>query len=702
MQEKILQQSIEFLKGVGPNRAAMIEKELGIKTFGQFLNYFPYRYVDRTTFHKIRTLHGDMPYVQVKAMLVGFKEAGFGKNQRLIGVFRDDSGELEVVWFKGAKWIMQKLRMRETYVLFGKPTSFNGQINMSHPEIEHVMDYEKSGAFGIQPMYNVTENLKKNFITSKILAKISHQLVLQIKDRLPETLPDYIINKYQFIAFKEAITQIHFPDTFERLAMATNRLKFEELFYIQLRLLYKMEVKKKQYDGFIFEKVGDVFNAFYQNNLPFELTNAQKKVIKEIRHDMKTGAQMNRLLQGDVGSGKTLVALMCMLLAIDNGYQAALMAPTEILATQHLKTIFNMLEGLDVRVELLTGSTKKAKRREIDEGLQNGTIHIIIGTHALIEDTVQFKNLGFVVIDEQHRFGVAQRAKMWKKNQTPPHVLVMTATPIPRSLTMTLYGDMDYSVIDELPPGRKPVKTFHMTDSDRMRIFGFMRKQIEIGRQIYIVYPLIEESQKLDLKDLMDGFESISRAFPLPKYAISIVHGKMKNEDKDYEMQRFVKGETQIMVSTTVIEVGVDVPNATAMIIENAERFGLSQLHQLRGRVGRGGDQSYCILVTKDSLSADARVRVRTMVSTNDGFEVARVDLKLRGPGEMEGTQQSGIQHLKLSDLVKDKAILQEARATAYEILSEDPMLEKQENARLKSIVKKQRKTNHLSWSDIL
>ncbi len=702
MQEKILQQSIEFIKGVGPNRAKMIEKELGIRTFGQLLNYFPYRYVDRTSFHKIRSLHGDMPYVQVKAMLVGFKEAGFGKTQRLIGIFRDDSGELEVVWFKGAKWIIKKLVVRDVYVIFGKPTSFNGKINMSHPEIEHVIDYEKSGAFGIQPMYNVTENLKKNFVTSKILAKITYQLITYVKERLPETLTEYIINKHQLIPFKEAITQIHFPDTFERLAKATYRLKFEELFYIQLRLLHKMEVRKKQYAGFVFEKVGNIFNDFYQKNLPFELTNAQKRVIKEIRADMKTGTQMNRLLQGDVGSGKTLVALMCMLLAIDNGYQAAMMAPTEILANQHLATIVKMLDGLNVNVELLTGSTKTAKRREIDQGLLDGSIHIIIGTHALIEERVKFRNLGFVVIDEQHRFGVAQRAKMWKKNNTPPHVLVMTATPIPRSLTMTLYGDMDYSVIDELPPGRKSVKTFHMRDSDRLKIFGFMKKQIEIGRQIYIVYPLIEESQKLDLKDLMDGYESISRAFPLPKYKLSIVHGRMKNEEKDFEMQRFVKGETQIMVSTTVIEVGVDVPNATVMIIENAERFGLSQLHQLRGRVGRGGDQSYCILVTKDQLSSDGRTRIGTMVRTNDGFEVARVDLKLRGPGEMEGTQQSGVQHLKLSDLVKDKEILQEARATAGEILHNDAALEKEENRCLKNIVTRNRQSNHLSWSDIL
>lgn len=697
-----LNSSIEFIKGVGPKRAELIAKELNIYTFGDLLVYFPFRYVDRSKFYSIQSVHPNLAYIQVQARLVKLQEVGIGKAQRLTGYFNDGSGMLEAVWFKGAKWIKQKLVVNKTYVVYGKPTVFNNKVNIAHPEVEDLEAFKKSGATGIQPVYHVTEILKKRFVTPKVLANITHALLLNLGHQIPETLPHYLVEKYRLMSFSEAIRNIHHPDSFSKLEAAQYRMKFEEFFHIQLKNLFFKTQRKESLDGFVFDQVGDNFNRFYAEKLPFELTQAQKRVVKEIRRDLKVGKQMNRLLQGDVGSGKTMVALMGMLLATDNGFQAAIMAPTEILTKQHLDTLSEMMEGLPVTIDLLTGSTKTARRREIDLGCLDGSIDILIGTHALLEDRVQFKNLGLVIIDEQHRFGVAQRAKMWNKNVLPPHILVMTATPIPRSLTMILYGDMDYSVIDELPPGRKPVKTYHLTDSNRLKLFGFIREEIKKGQQAYIVYPLIEESQKLDLKDLMDGYESISRDFPLPDYRISIVHGKMKPDDKAYEMKRFMDGETQIMVATTVIEVGVNVPKASVMVIENAERFGLSQLHQLRGRVGRGADQSYCLLVTKQKLSNEANKRIATMVETNDGFKVAEVDLEIRGPGEMDGTKQSGVDELKIADIVQDEAILTKARHAAQYILEDDPELNKPQNSVLRQIIAEKNKKTEISWSDIL
>lgn len=702
MEKGLLNTSIEYIKGVGPKRAELIAQELSIYTYGDLLVYFPFRYIDRSQFHSIQSLNNQMPYVQVKARLKQLQEIGAGKGSRLTGYFSDGSGMLEVVWFKGGRWVKDKLQLNQEYILFGKPSSFNNKINLAHPEIETPESFKKAGYAGIQPVYNVTEKLRKKFVTPRVLSKITYQLIRKIEGNVTETLPDYLVDKLNLMPFSEAIINIHHPQSFRQLEQAQKRMKFEEFFHIQLKNLYLRAKRKENYDGFVFERVGDAFNTFYNDKLPFELTKAQKKVIKEIRADLKIGKQMNRLLQGDVGSGKTMVALMAMLIAIDNGYQSAIMAPTEILATQHFNTLTDFLEGLPVKVELLTGSTRQAKRKEIDEELMEGTIHILIGTHALLEDRVRFKNLGLVVIDEQHRFGVAQRAKMWHKNTLPPHVLVMTATPIPRSLTMTLYGDMDYSVIDELPPGRKPVKTYHLTDRNRLKLFGFIRNEIAKGQQIYIVYPLIEESQKLDLKDLMDGYESVVREFPLPNYRVSIVHGKMKPEDKEYEMKRFVKGETQIMVATTVIEVGVNVPKASVMVIENAERFGLSQLHQLRGRVGRGADQSYCLLVTKAKLSKEATRRISTMTETTDGFRVAEVDLEIRGPGDMDGTRQSGIDMLKIADIIRDEGILNLSRKIAEEVIEKDPTLEDPVNSRLKTIIREKRKSTTIAWSDIL
>jgi ATP-dependent DNA helicase RecG len=702
MDTSFLNNSIEYIKGVGPKRAEMIAQELGIYTYGQLLVYFPFRYIDRSKFHTIQSLHANMSYVQVKARLQQLKEVGVGRSARLTGYFTDGSGMLEVVWFKGVRWVKEKLKENNTYILFGKPSVFNNKINLAHPEIETPEAFASSGFQGIQPVYNVTEKLRKRFVTPRILAKITHHLLEKITTTIPETLPAYLVENLNMMSFDEAIRNIHHPESFEKLEKARERMKFEEFFHIQLKNIHFKERRKQAYEGFVFDRVGDIFTTFYETKLPFELTGAQKRVIKGIRADLKKGRQMNRLLQGDVGSGKTLVALMAMLLASGNGFQSALMAPTEILATQHYNTLSQMLEGLPVMVELLTGSTKSARRKEIDEGCTAGIIHILIGTHALLEDRVQFKNLGLVVIDEQHRFGVAQRARMWNKNILPPHVLVMTATPIPRSLTMTLYGDMDYSVIDELPPGRKPVHTYHLTDKNRLKLFGFIRKEIDKGQQVYIVYPLIEESQKLDLKDLMDGYESIVREFPLPNYRVSIVHGKMKPGDKAYEMRRFVKGETQIMVATTVIEVSVDVPNASVMVIENAERFGLSQLHQLRGRVGRGAEQSYCVLVTKTKLSKEADQRIRTMVSTNDGFKVAEVDLQIRGPGDMDGTRQSGIDTLKIADIIHDEKILNTARRTAIEVVEKDPDFKLPEHATLLNIIRNKEKNQAIAWSDIL
>lgn len=685
-----LQQEIKFLTGVGPKRAELLNKELKIFTFEDLLYYFPYKYIDRSKFYQIRDLNPELPHIQLKGKIIGFEQIGGGRKKRLVAYFTDGTGTIELVWFKGLSYIQKSLQLNKEYIVFGKPGYFGGKYNVIHPEIEDSIKNQNVIKAKLQAHYSTTEKLKKNYLPSRAIAKLINNLLLQIKDKINETLPEYLIQKYKLISLHDALFNIHFPQNAEILKKAIYRLKFEELFYIQLHILQKRSIRLNKFNGFVFSKVGDFLNQFYEKNLPFELTNAQKRVLKEIRKDVGSGKQMNRLLQGDVGSGKTLVALMSMLIALDNGFQACIMAPTEILANQHFETLKVFLEGLPINVQLLTGSTKTAARKEIHEQLLNGELQILIGTHALIEETVKFKNLGLVVIDEQHRFGVVQRAKLWKKNHQPPHVLVMTATPIPRTLSMTIYGDLDVSVIDELPPGRKPIKTIHLYDSKRLRLFGFMRQQIDQGRQIYIVYPLIKESEKMDYKDLEDGYESISRAFPPPKYAVSIVHGQMKAEEKDVAMNLFIKGKTHIMVATTVIEVGVDIPNASVMVIESAERFGLSQLHQLRGRVGRGADQSFCVLMTGYKLSNEARKRIDIMTKSNDGFEIAEADLKLRGPGDIEGTQQSGLAFgLKIANLGKDAQLIQYVRDIADNILDDDPWLEKNENQVLKNQLKK-------------
>jgi ATP-dependent DNA helicase RecG len=676
----ILETAIEYLKGVGPVRADVLKKELGVFTFNQLLHHFPFRHVDRSKFYRIAEINTDSIYFQIKGRIVQIQKAGKPRSERLVVTLQDETGETELVWFKGIKWMLEKIKLNEEYVVFGRPSLFNNKYNFPHPEIEAVTDQKIDLGEQLQPYYPSTEKLKTKGLDSKGLSKIIRNLMVQVKGHIPETLSTPVLERLRLISKEEALLAIHFPPDQPMLDKARNRLKFEELFFIQLGLLKLKLLRTEKISGHRFSVVGAFLNDFYKNNLPFELTGAQKKVIREIRTDLGSGKQMNRLLQGDVGSGKTLVALMSMLIALDNGFQACLMAPTEILANQHFKTITRMLEGLGVQIELLTGSTKAAQRRELHRLLQNGGLHILIGTHALIEENVQFSNLGLVVIDEQHRFGVAQRARLWKKNTIPPHVLVMTATPIPRTLAMTLYGDLDVSVIDELPPGRKPVKTVHYYDKDTLKVFGFLKQQIKAGRQVYFVFPLINESEKLDLKFLMDGYEAISREFPLPEYAVSMVHGQLHSREKEFEMKRFIKGETQIMVATTVIEVGVDIPNASVMVIENAERFGLSQLHQLRGRVGRGADQSYCILMTGYKLSAEASQRIETMVRTTDGFEIAEADLKLRGPGDLQGTQQSGILDLKIADIIKDEKILKVSRDIASEILIEDPHLELEKN----------------------
>lgn len=678
---------IEFLKGVGPQRAELLKKEIGIHTFGDLLSFFPFRYVDRTKFYKVKEVNADLPYVQLKGRLVSIAVAGEKRKKRLVGKLQDDTGAIELVWFAGIKWLKDALQLNKEYVVFGKVTDFKGRLNMAHPEMESAADADKSAPSALQAVYNTTEKLKSRGLDSKGILRLQKTLHQQLP-HIPELLSPDILNGLRLMHRHEAYRNIHFPESAEVLQKASFRLKFEEFFFLQLKLLRNKVIRMEKQSGKIFEKVGEQFNTFYKEKLPFPLTEAQKRVIREIRADCGSGKQMNRLLQGDVGSGKTVVALLSMLIAIDNGYQACLMAPTEILAGQHAETIASMLSGMNVSVALLTGSTKKVQRRMIFEQLINGNIHILIGTHALIEDHVQFKNLGISVIDEQHRFGVQQRAKLWAKTEngdqdgksSAPHVLVMTATPIPRTLAMTLYGDLDVSVIDELPPGRKPIRTEHRTDSHRLSVYGFMKKQIKEGRQIYVVYPLIEESAKLDLKNLETGYAAICHEFPMPEYRVSIVHGKMKNADKDFEMQRFVKGQTHIMVATTVIEVGVNVPNASVMVIESAERFGLSQLHQLRGRVGRGASQSYCILMTKDGLGKDSYQRIKTMCSTNDGFKIAEVDLQLRGAGDIEGTQQSGNLELKIANLARDGGILQVARDAAMKILTDDPHLQKSEN----------------------
>ena len=685
--QNLLFTPIEFLKGVGPNRAELLRKELGIHKYVDLINFFPNRYIDRTRYYKINELQNNGAEVQIIGKIINIKTVEFGKSQkRLVATFIDDTGQMELVWFQGHKWIRESLKLNEVCVIFGKCTTFGNMFNMAHPEIELMSEHKQSLRSAMQPVYPSTETLTNRGVTNKVVNKMMQQLFMETQNLFTETLPDYLIAELKLVAKKEALLNIHFPKSTEDLAKAKFRLIFEELFFIQLQLITKNLIQKHKIKGHPFTKVGDYFNDFYQNHLPFQLTNAQKRVIKEIRNDMGSNAQMNRLLQGDVGSGKTIVAFMSMLLALDNGFQACLMAPTEILANQHYIGLAELAQSVNINIRILTGSTRIAQRRIIHEELENGTLDILIGTHALIEDKVKFKNLGLAVIDEQHRFGVEQRSKLWRKNTIPPHVLVMTATPIPRTLAMSLYGDLDISVIDELPPGRKPIQTVHRFDSNRLKVWKFLRDEIALGRQIYIVYPLIQESEKMDYKDLMDGYESISRDFPLPHYSISILHGKMKPVDKEAEMKRFSEGKTNIMVATTVIEVGVNVPNASVMIIESAERFGLSQLHQLRGRVGRGAEQSYCILMTSYKLSADSKTRMETMVRTNDGFEIAEVDLKLRGPGNLMGTQQSGVLNLQIADLVRDRDTLALARNYALKLLKEDPAMQKPEHNALRTI----------------
>ncbi|MEM6687146.1 MAG: ATP-dependent DNA helicase RecG [Bacteroidota bacterium] len=680
MNSNVLQTPIDYLKGVGPNRADLLRKELGIHTYQDFINLFPNRYIDKTRYFKVSELQRNSSEVQVVGKIIHIKMVQQKRGKRLVATFTDGTGEMELVWFRGHKWIKDSLKLNTPYVIFGKTNWFNGLFSMPHPEMELLQEHEASLRTAMQPVYPSTEKLTNKGITNRVVNKLMQQLFVEARTQFYETLPPTILNELKLISKSEALFNVHFPKSQELLAKAQYRLKFEELFYIQVQLITKNLIHKSKIKGFPFDQVGDYFNDFYKNHLPFDLTNAQKRVIKEIRNDLGSNAQMNRLLQGDVGSGKTIVALMSMLLAIDNEFQACIMAPTEILAIQHYNGIQELVAPLGLNVKLLTGSTKTKDRRVIHEMLEDGSLHILIGTHALLEDKVQFKNLGLAIIDEQHRFGVAQRAKLWKKNSFPPHILVMTATPIPRTLAMSLYGDLDVSVIDELPPGRKAIKTVHRYDSNRLKVFKFIRDEITKGRQIYIVYPLIQESEQLDYKDLMDGYESVAREFPMPNYQISIVHGKMKPADKDFEMNRFIRGETQIMVATTVIEVGVNVPNASVMIIESAERFGLSQLHQLRGRVGRGAEQSFCILMTSHKLSADGKTRLETMVRTSDGFEIAEVDLKLRGPGNIMGTQQSGVLNLKIADIVKDNDILKTARYYAQKILKSDPNLALEEH----------------------
>ena len=687
---------IKFLPGVGPKKAELLNKELKIFSFEDLLYYFPYKYIDRSRTYKIKEIDGNMPYIQLRGEILNFETQGEGKGRRLIARFSDGTGIIELVWFKGIKFIIEKYKPGVEYTLFGKPTRFGSKLNIAHPEIDPIDDIIDK-APGLQAYYSTTEKMKSHFLNSKAIQKIMYNLWKSINGPLPETLPAQVIARSQVIYLTEAIQNIHFPQSPDLLRRAQFRLKFEELFYLQLNILRFTRQRQKKLGGFRFDHIGDYFNNFYHQCLPFELTNAQKRVLREIRADVGSGKQMNRLLQGDVGSGKTLVALMSMLMAVDNGFQACLMAPTEILASQHYESISELVAPIGIHVELLTGSTRKRERERIHEGLLTGDVNLIIGTHALIEDTVLFSNLGLVVIDEQHRFGVEQRARLWKKNNRPPHILVMTATPIPRTLAMTVYGDLDVSVIDDLPPGRKPIQTIHQYDNKRGALYASIRKQIKMGRQIYIVYPLIQESERSDLKNLEDGFKHIQEVFP--EFKVCMVHGKMKPAEKDAEMQKFVSGEAHIMVATTVIEVGVNVPNASVMIIENAERFGLSQLHQLRGRVGRGADQSYCILMTSHKLSQETRKRLEIMVRTNDGFEISEADLQLRGPGDMEGTQQSGIAFdLKIANIAKDGQILQLARDIANEILDKDPELSLTENyvlnRQLQKIFKKK-----INWS---
>lgn len=690
---------IKYLPGVGPQRASLLAKELNIVSFKDLLYYFPYKYVDRSRIYTIREIDGNMPYIQLRGKFLSFETFGEGRQRRLVGHFSDGTGVMDAVWFQGLKFVMGKIKAGVEYIIFGKPTVFGGRINVAHPDVDEA-DELIVGNMGLQPYYNTTEKMKRMLINSHAVEKLMRNLFHAIqREPFEETLSPWMVESFHLMPLAEALYNIHFPQNPELLRKAQYRLKFEELFYVQLNILRYTKERRNKFRGLPFEHVGEIFNTFYSQNLPFQLTGAQKRVIKEMRRDIGSGRQMNRLLQGDVGSGKTLVALMTMLIALDNGYQACMMAPTEILANQHYETICRFLAGMNVRVELLTGNVKGKRRETILKDLLTGDVKILIGTHAVIEDTVNFSSLGLVVIDEQHRFGVAQRAKLWSKNIYPPHVLVMTATPIPRTLAMTLYGDLDVSVIDELPPGRKPIQTVHQFDNRRASLYAFIRKQIEAGRQVYIVYPLIQESEKMDIKNLEDGYTNICEEFP--EYRVSKVHGKMKPAEKDAEMQRFLAKQTQIMVATTVIEVGVNVPNASVMVIENAERFGLSQLHQLRGRVGRGADQSYCILVTGYKLSEETRKRISIMVETNDGFEIAEADLKLRGPGDLEGTQQSGVAFdLKIADIARDGQLLQYVRDIAERLLDEDPQCENPKNQVVWQQLKELRKKN-VNWAVI-
>ncbi|OKS89316.1 ATP-dependent DNA helicase RecG [Mucilaginibacter polytrichastri] len=698
---QIFKTSVDYVRGVGTTRAEMLKKELGIFTFEDLLRHFPFKYIDRTKFYKIRDINEDLPHVQVIARLTQKELVGDKRTKRLVARVQDDTGTMELAWFQGIKWAEKNLIVGKAYIIFGKPGSFNGKAQMAHPEIEpySAEALQRKGNLTLQPVYSSTEKLKSFSLDSKGIQKLTAILLEQHGKDIEENLPQYILQKFKLMGRSDAYRSAHFPEDATALHEAQYRLKFEELFNIQLKLLKNKLLRTQKYRGNVFEKVGHYFTGFYEDKLPFALTNAQKKVLKEIRLDTQRGVQMNRLLQGDVGSGKTVVALMTVLMAIDNGFQACLMAPTEILATQHYHSIKGLVGDDFIELALLTGSTKQKARRPIHEKLEDGTLQLLIGTHALLEDKVQFKNLGLAVIDEQHRFGVEQRSKLWRKNALPPHVLVMTATPIPRTLAMTLYGDLDVSVINELPAGRKPIETVHFYENQRLRMFGLMKQEIAKGRQIYVVYPLIKESEKLDLKNLEDGIETMSREFPLPDYRISVVHGKLAAAEKEAEMQRFVRGETHIMVATTVIEVGVNVPNASVMIIENSERFGLSQLHQLRGRVGRGAEQSYCILMSGHKLSREGRIRLDTMVATNDGFKISEIDLELRGPGDIEGTQQSGVLDLKMANLATDQELLMTVRHQVEEIFEKDPQLAHPENQILHQML--QTKSGGLSWDKI-
>jgi ATP-dependent DNA helicase RecG len=695
-----LENDISFLKGVGPARADQFRMELGIRTWEDLLMHYPFRYVDKSQFQKVRDVKSDAVAVQLQGTIVRLTEVGEARAKRLVGIFQDETGTMELVWFKGARWLKSSLPLNKPCLVYGKPTEFKGKFNMAHPEVEEIESSRMAAGVGLKPVYSTTEKMSNRGLNSNVIGKLTLQLCEEVRNEIPEVLPQELIQQYKLISRAEALVQLHAPANAEKLEQARRRLKFEELFFLQLQLLQTKLAGTVEQRGVVFEKVGELFNSFYKKHLPFELTGAQKRVVKEIRTDVMKGFHMNRLVQGDVGSGKTIVALMAILLAIDNGYQACLMAPTEILANQHFEGISQLLEPLGVRVELLTGSVKKKNRVPLLEDLKSGELKFIIGTHALIEPVVEFANLGLVVIDEQHRFGVAQRAALWKKAALPPHILVMTATPIPRTLAMTVYGDLDVSIIDELPPGRKPVNTQWHTDAYRLMLFEFIRQEIALGRQVYVVYPMIEESEKMDYKDLFDGYESMSRAFQSPKYFISIVHGRMKAEDRDFEMKQFIEKKTQIMVATTVIEVGVNVPNASVMVIESAERFGLSQLHQLRGRVGRGADQSYCVLMTGHKLSDDTKLRMETMVRTTDGFEIAEVDLRLRGPGDLAGTAQSGVLQLRIADMVKDQQMMAAARNIANEWLSEDPQLTGDKSAPIREELLRLKKKKS-DWSGI-